>query len=71
MWGRPPHPPPPPEPGDARKREEKERYDKERVSGAGPYLRIWCLNVPAHPHQDVDERVGSAHQRGMGRGGAG
>ncbi len=45
-------------PGDARKREEKERYDKERVSGAVPHLRIWCLNVPAQPHLDVEKRVG-------------
>ncbi len=33
-------------PGDARKHEEKERYEKEQVSGAVPHLRIWCLPVP-------------------------
>jgi hypothetical protein len=59
------------EPGDAQKREEKERYEEERASGAGPHLRNWCLNVPAQPHQDIDERVGSAHHRGMEREGGG
>jgi len=44
MWEGPP-PSGRGEPGDARKREEKQRYDRERVSGAVPYLRIRCLNV--------------------------
>ena len=55
------------EPGDARKREEKQRYDEERVSGAVPHLRSRCLNVPAHPHLDRKKRMGSAHHREMVR----
>ncbi len=39
------------EPVDAQKREEKQRYDEERVSGAVPHLRSRCLNVPSNSNK--------------------
>ncbi len=45
MWEGSPPPPGGGNPETHGKREEKQRYDRERVSGAVPHLRIRCLNV--------------------------